>query len=85
MDAMGERKLALDATLRLAPGRRGMAFRVREGCVFVTQQGDVDDHVLGAGEELRFSGRGVVVAWALAPSRVAVVRRIRREAAPART
>jgi len=90
-EAMGERRLGLDATLRLAPGRRGLALRVNEGCVLVTQQGDELDHVLEAGDEVRLSGRGVVVAWALSPSRVAVgaapeatVRRGRREVAPAR-
>ena len=90
-EAMGERRLGLDATLRLAPGRRGLALRVHEGCVLVTQQGDELDHVLTAGEEVRLSGHGVVVAWALSPSRIAVgesleanVRRFGREAAPTR-
>ena len=90
-EAMGERRLGLDATLRLAPGRRGLALRVNEGCVLVTQQGDELDHVLEAGEEVRLSGRGVVVAWALSPSRVAVgealeakARRVGRDVAPAR-
>ena len=72
MEAMGEQQLALDATLRLVPGRRWLTLRVRDGCVLVTQQGDPADHVLAAGEELRFSGRGLVVAWALSPSRIAV-------------
>jgi hypothetical protein len=88
---MGERRLGLDATLRLAPGRRGLALRVNEGCVLVTQQGDELDHVLEAGDEVRLPGRGVVVAWALTPSRVAVgealqapARRDGREVAPAR-
>ena len=70
--AMSERQLGLDATLRLVPGRRGLVLGVREGCALVTQQGDAVDHVLVAGEELRIRGRGVVVAWALAPSRVVV-------------
>lgn len=72
MEAMGERRLGLDATLRLVPGRRELVLRVREGCLLVTQQDDPADHVLEAGEELRLSGRGLVVAWALSPSRVAV-------------
>ncbi|HEX7625088.1 MAG TPA: DUF2917 domain-containing protein [Anaeromyxobacteraceae bacterium] len=72
VDAMRERQLGLDATLRLVPGRHGMVLGVREGCALVTQEGDAVDHVLVAGEELRIRGRGVVVAWALAPSRIAV-------------
>ena len=72
VEAMSEQQLGLDATLRLVPGRRGLVLGVREGCALVTQEGDEVDHVLVAGDEQRFSGRGVVVVWALSPSRVAV-------------
>jgi Protein of unknown function (DUF2917) len=71
VEATSELQLGLDATLRLVPGRRGLVLGVREGCVLVTQEGDEVDHVLVAGDEQRFSGRGVVVVWALSPSRVA--------------
>ncbi|SRR6266568_1435664 len=90
-EAMGERQMGLDATLRLVPGRRELVLRVLEGCVLVTQQGDPADYVLETGEELRLSGRAVVVAWALSASRVAVgeaaateARHVQRRAAPVR-
>jgi Protein of unknown function (DUF2917) len=67
--------LATDRTLRLVPPRRGMVLTVASGSVLVTQEGDPEDHVLGAGEQVWLARRRVVVAWALAASRVAVVER----------
>ena len=68
----GVHELARDATLRLRAGGAGLVLRATSGCVLVTREGDRDDHVLEPGEELRLEGRGLVVAWALAPSRLAV-------------
>jgi hypothetical protein len=68
-----------DATLRI-PRRRGTALiRVERGVVLVTRAGDLEDHVLERGMELRVSGPGLVIAWALEPSTVRV-----GEAAPRR-
>lgn len=63
-----------DETLRLSPGRGGLAVRVEEGLVLVTQAGDPADHVLGPGDELRLEGPGLGVAWAFEPSRAVIAR-----------
>jgi hypothetical protein len=52
---------------------------VERGVVLVTRAGDLEDHVLERGMELRVSGPGLVIAWALEPSTVRV-----GEAAPRR-
>ena len=67
----GTFELERDATLRLHAGD-GVAIRALRGTVLVTREGDLDDHVLEPGDELRVSGRGLVVAWALAPSSLAI-------------
>jgi hypothetical protein len=46
--------------------------RVERGLVLVTRQGDAEDHVLEPGMELPLRGRGLAVAWALAPSTIRV-------------
>jgi hypothetical protein len=60
-----------NATLRLPPRAGGQWLRVDRGQVMVTLEGDAEDHVLGPGEELVLTGRGLAVAWALEASRVA--------------
>ena len=71
--------LSRDATLRI-PRRGGAAvIRVERGVVLVTRAGDLEDHVLERGMELRVSEPGLVVAWALEESTVRV-----REEAPRR-
>jgi DUF2917 family protein len=65
-------QLARDATLRLPPARGGILVRAERGTVLVTQAGDPEDHVLGAGEEVRLPPGGLAVAWALTPSVLAV-------------
>jgi hypothetical protein len=68
----GVHELARDATLRVRLGRAALALRVAAGCVMVTREGDPEDYVLGPGDELLLVGRGLVVAWALSPARLAV-------------
>jgi hypothetical protein len=73
--------LPRDATLRI-PRRGGTAIiRVERGVVLVTRAGDLEDHVLERGMELRVSEPGLVVAWALEPSTVRVGEAARRRAA----
>ncbi|WP_242342672.1 DUF2917 domain-containing protein [Anaeromyxobacter terrae] len=79
----GSRVLPAEATTRVQPGRRGVVLRAEAGLLHVTQSGDPEDHVLSAGEELRLPGRGRVVAFALAPSRL-FVSEPRREVTAAR-
>ena len=69
----GPRDMALDETVRLIPGRKGVVLDLRRGCLLVTQEGDLQDHVLEAGDELRLTGPGAVVAWALWPSSLVVI------------
>lgn len=66
----GVHALGHDATLRLRGP--GLALRVTAGCVLVTREGDPEDHVLEAGGALALDGRGLAVAWALAPATVTV-------------
>ena len=68
----GSRDLAMDATLRVHPGRHGVVLRAEHGLVLVTQTGDREDHVLAPGEELRLPRGGLVVASALAAARLIV-------------
>ena len=68
----GTLELEADATVRVRPGRRGVSLTALCGTILVTQAGDVEDHVLERGMEHRFRGPGLVVAWALQPSRLGV-------------
>jgi hypothetical protein len=52
-----------NATLRL-PAGTAIVVRVERGTVLVTQEGDLDDHVLERGDELVLSRPGLAVAWA---------------------
>ena len=69
-----------DGTMRIPRGAGATVIRVDRGVVLVTREGDLDDHVLEAGMELRVSGPGLVVAWALEPSTL----RVREASAPRR-
>jgi hypothetical protein len=64
-------ELPQDATLRLRPGRGGLAVRCRAGTLLVTQAGDPLDHVLSPGEEVTLGPRGLVVVWALSDAAIA--------------
>jgi len=63
-----EWELDRDATVRLHAGPGGVVVRAVRGTVLVTREGDLEDHVLEAGETLLMTGKGLVVAWALAPA-----------------
>lgn len=65
----GSRALGADEVVRLP---RGSAVRVEAGMVVITREGDPADHVLEAGETLELAARGRALAWALAPSRIAL-------------
>jgi len=65
-------ELKRDATLALPRGAKGVRVQVLRGAVLVTQAGDLEDHVLRTGEVLTLPPGGLVVAWALTPSTVAV-------------
>jgi hypothetical protein len=69
----GRWALAQDETARLTPGRDRVVVSVEQGCIVVTQEGDPKDHVLGPGDLLQLSERGLAVAWALRPSEIVVV------------
>jgi hypothetical protein len=68
----GTLELEADATVRVIPGRVGVTLRALCGTVLVTQGGHLEDHVLERGMEHQFRGPGLVVAWALRPSRLGV-------------
>jgi hypothetical protein len=63
--------LPKDGTARIIRGR-DVTVTVDSGVVLVTREGDLEDHVLEAGMELRLPRRGVAVAWALEPSTIRV-------------
>lgn len=71
--------LPKDGTARITRSR-DVIVAVDGGVILVTREGDLEDHVLEAGMELRLPRRGVAVAWALEPSTIRI-----REAADART
>lgn len=64
----GAWELAENQTLRFIPGPRGVLIRVSSGCIVVTQEGDQEDYVVRAGQDLRMTGADLVVAWAVSPS-----------------
>jgi hypothetical protein len=68
----GFRTLAPDEVVRLPRPRAGVLVRVVAGLVVVSREGDPEDHVLGAGAEAWFPGKGLSLAWALDPSRIEV-------------
>ncbi len=57
-------RLDRDATIAFRPGRAGLTLSCRSGAFLVTQEGDGDDHVLGAGDVFHTGAPGRVVAWA---------------------
>jgi len=64
--------LGRDGTLALLPGVGGLAMQGLEGTLLVTQEKDLEDHVLLPGARLSLAGRGRVVVWALTAAVVEV-------------
>jgi len=58
--------------MRLPRGRFGTVVRVEHGSVLVTREGDPEDHVLGAGDEIVLPAAGLAVAWAFTDAAVSV-------------
>lgn len=65
-------ELAEGATMRLPRGRFAIAVRVQRGTVLVTQEGDLEDHVLEPGDELVLDVGGLAVAWAFTDAAISV-------------
>jgi hypothetical protein len=78
-------QLPMNGTLRIVSGRDGVTVRCDAGTILVTQEGDLVDHVLHPQDELRTSGRGLVVAWALSDAALTVARRLPARPARARS
>lgn len=70
-------ELAENATMRLPRGRSTVIVRVERGTVLVTQEGDLEDHVLEPGDEIALGAGRLAVAWAFTEAAISV-----REAAP---
>jgi len=51
---------------------RGALVRCLEGLVWITQDGDRADHVVGAGDSFRVDRDGSVIVQATRPARVAI-------------
>jgi hypothetical protein len=56
--------LAENAVMPLPRGRSATVVRVESGTVLITQEGDLEDHVLVSGDEILLRARGLAVAWA---------------------
>ena len=68
----GRWELAENATMRLPRGRSATVVRVERGTVLITQEGDLDDHVLEAGDEIFLPVGGLAVAWAFTEAAISV-------------
>jgi hypothetical protein len=66
--------LRRDDTLSLDTRRAAVVVRCSRGTVLVTQEGDLQDHVLTPGDELQSGRGGRVAVWALEEGDVAVRR-----------
>jgi len=65
--------LAADETRRLEGSRSGsVVVRVQRGLLVVTREGDPEDHVLAAGQEVALPSHGRIAAWALEPAQASV-------------
>ncbi|WP_242335270.1 MULTISPECIES: DUF2917 domain-containing protein [Anaeromyxobacter] len=73
-------ELPENAAQRL-PAGIGIAVRVERGTVLVTQEGDLDDHVLERGDEFVLSRSGLAVAWALSEAALSIHPAVHRMAA----
>jgi hypothetical protein len=64
--------LAQNAAMPLPRGRFAKVVRVERGTVVVTQEGDLVDHVLERGDEIRLDLPGLAVAWAFTEAAISV-------------
>jgi Protein of unknown function (DUF2917) len=64
--------LAENAAMRVSRPGVAVVVRVDRGTVLVTRQGDVQDHVLEPGDELKVPRGGLAVAWAFTDARISV-------------
>ncbi|WP_257451366.1 EamA family transporter [Archangium lipolyticum] len=62
--------LAQGALWTYLPRMGGLRFSCREGRVWLTREGDAEDHVLEPGDVLQMEGHGRVVVQALQPARL---------------
>lgn len=69
-----------NAAVRL-PAGIGIVVHVEHGTVLVTQEGDLDDHVLERGDELVLSRPGLAVAWAFTEAALSIRLAVDRMAA----
>lgn len=67
-----ELELAAHATHALRVGREEVLVECVAGSVWITCEGDPEDHVLAAGERVRTTRRGKLVTLALEPARVRI-------------
>jgi hypothetical protein len=65
-------ELAQSQTWSAEVGRARIAVRVRSGEVWITRQGDPEDHILGAAHTLEVDGKGRVAVLALTPARLEI-------------
>jgi hypothetical protein len=59
--SQSEIRLFNSGLIRLEGDQRGLEIHALEGSLWVTQQDDINDHVLDAGEKFILSRRGLVV------------------------
>jgi hypothetical protein len=74
VSSAGAWDLAENATMRLPGGRFATVVRIERGTVLVTQEGDLEDHVLEAGDELVLPPGGLAVAWAFTGASISLRR-----------
>jgi hypothetical protein len=61
-----------NAVMPLPRGRSAKVVRVESGTVMITQEGDLEDHVLVSGDEIRLHAHGLAVAWAFTKAALSV-------------
>ena len=76
--------LAQGALWTYLPRVGGLMLSCREGTVWLTREGDGEDHVLKAGDALQVEGRGRVVVQALDPARLCLAPTPRSESSRTR-
>ena len=63
-------ELSLSQAWSTVVGRAGVVVRVRSGTVWLTREGDPEDHLLGEGQALESGRRGRLAVLALTPARL---------------